>query len=79
LTQPDFQQKEYERELARMKVSVTARKQSPSSIAEKAFYKAIYGDHPYAEPSGGTEESLKKLGLDNIKAFYQQYYVAKMQ
>lgn len=77
LTQPDFQQKEYERELARMKVAVTARKQSPSSIAEEAFYKAIYGDHPYAEPSGGTEESMKKLGLDDIKAFYQQYYVAK--
>ncbi len=77
LTQPDFNQKEYERELARMKVSVTARKQSPSSIAEEAFYKAIYGDHPYAQPSGGTEESLKRLGLDDIKAFYKQYYVAK--
>lgn len=77
LTQPDFNQKEYERELARMKVSVTSRKQSPSSIAEEAFYKAIYGNHPYAEPSGGTEESLKRLGLDDIKAFYQQYYVAK--
>lgn len=77
LTQPDFNQKEYERELARMKVSVTARKQSPSSIAEEAFYKAVYGDHPYAEPSGGTEESLEQLDLDAIKAFYQQYYVAK--
>jgi len=77
LTQPDFNQKEYERELARMKVSVTARKQSPSSIAEEAFYKAIYGDHPYAQPSGGTEESLKRLSLDNIKTFYHQYYVAK--
>lgn len=76
LTRPDFQQKEFDRELARMKVSVEARKQSPSSIAEEAFYKAIYGDHPYAQPSGGTEESLGRLSLDDIKAFYQQYYVA---
>jgi zinc protease len=77
LTKPDFNQKEYERELARMKVSVESRKQSPSSIAEEAFYKAVYGDHPYAEPSGGTEESLEQLSLDSIKAFYKQYYVAK--
>jgi len=77
LSQPDFNQKEFERELARMKVVVTARKQSPSDIADEAFYKAIYGDHPYAAPSGGTEESVEKLTLDAIKAFYQKYYVAR--
>jgi zinc protease len=59
-----------------MKVSVVAREQSPSSIAEEAFYKAVYGNHPYAEPSGGTKESLERLSLDAIKVFYQQYYVA---
>ena len=77
LSQPDFNQKEFERELARMKVSVTARKQSPSAIADEAFNKAIYGDHPYAVPSGGTEESVERLNLEAIKAFYQKYYVAK--
>ncbi len=77
LTQPDFNQKEFERELARMKVSVTARKQSPSAIASEAFFKAVYGDHPYAAASGGTEESLEKMNLEAIKVFYQNYYVAK--
>ncbi|MDH5711996.1 MAG: insulinase family protein, partial [Gammaproteobacteria bacterium] len=76
LSKPDFNQQEFERELARMKVAVTAKKQSPSTIAEEAFYKAIYGDHPYASPSDGTEESLEKMNLEAIKAFYQQYYVA---
>ncbi|MCK5262745.1 MAG: insulinase family protein [Gammaproteobacteria bacterium] len=77
LSQPDFNQKEFDRELARMKVAVTARKQSPSAIADEAFYRAIYGDHPYAAPSGGTDESMERLNLDAIKAFYQKYYVAK--
>ncbi|MCW8923910.1 MAG: insulinase family protein [Gammaproteobacteria bacterium] len=77
LSQPDFNQKEFERELARMKVAVTARKQSPSSIADEAFYRAVYGDHPYAAPTGGTEASLEKLTLDAIRGFYQKYYVAK--
>jgi len=77
LSQPDFNQNEFERELARMKVAVTARKQSPADIADEAFYKAIYGDHPYAAPSGGTEESVERLNLDAIKAFYKKYYVAR--
>ena len=77
LTQPEFNQKQFARELARMKKSVEARKQSPSAIATEAFYRAIYGKHPYAEPSGGTEESLDKLKLDDIRAFYKQYYVAR--
>lgn len=77
LSQPDFNQKEFERELARMKVAVTGKKQSPSALASEAFYKAVYGDHPYAAPSGGTEESVERLNLEAIKAFYEKYYVAK--
>lgn len=77
LTQPDFNQNEFDRELARMKVGFTAKKQSPADIAQEAFYKAVYGDHPYARPMGGTEESLEKLNLDAVRNFYKQYYVAK--
>ncbi len=77
LTQPDFKQKEFERELARMKVSVEARKQSPADIASETFYRELYGEHPYAAPSGGTEESLNRITLDDIRAFYKQYYVAR--
>ena len=76
LTRPDFPQAAFERELARMKVALDARKQSPSDIAEEAFFKAVYGDHPYALPSGGTEESLESISLADIKAFYERYYVA---
>ena len=77
LTRPDFPGDAYARELARMKVAAVARKQSPSDIAEEAFYRAIYGDHPYAEPSAGTEASLQLLTLADVRAFYQKYYVAK--
>lgn len=76
LSQPDFNQPEFERELARMKVAVTARKQSPADIAEEAFYQALYGDHPYASPTGGTAESVEKITLEAIRAFYKKYYVA---
>jgi len=76
LTQPDFPQKAFQRELNRMKVAVKSRQQSPSAIAGEAFNKAVFGDHPYAYPSAGTEESLERLTLDDVKKFYKQYYVA---
>ncbi|HHJ36380.1 MAG TPA: insulinase family protein [Gammaproteobacteria bacterium] len=76
LTQPDFPQKAFQRELNRMKVAVKARQQSPSAIAGEAFYRAVFGDHPYASPTAGTKESLQRLTLDDVEKFYRQYYVA---
>lgn len=76
LGRPDFPQDAFERELARMKVAVEARKQSPSDIAQEAFFKAVYAEHPYALPVGGTEESLQSITPQDIRAFYRQYYVA---
>ena len=77
LTQPDFPEDAYKRELNRMKVAVKARQQSPSALAGEAFNKAVFGDHPYASPTDGTEASLEKMTLEAVRAFYKQYYVAK--
>ena len=76
LTQPDFPQDAYQRELNRMKVAVKARQQSPSALAAEAFNKAVFAEHPYASPTAGSEQSLEKLSLDDIRAFYKKYYVA---
>jgi zinc protease len=76
LTQPDFPQGAYQRELNSMKVAVKARQQSPSAIASEAFNKAVFGDHPYATPESGTGESLEKITLEKVRAFYKRYYVA---
>ena len=76
LTQPDFPQDAYQRELNRMKVAVKARQQSPSALAAEAFNKAVFSEHPYASPTAGTQQSLEKLSLDDVRAFYKKYYVA---
>jgi zinc protease len=76
LTQPDFPLDAYQRELNHMKVSVKARQQSPSALASEAYNKAVFGDHPYAFPSSGSKESLEKMTLDDVRAFYKKYYVA---
>ena len=76
LTQPDFPKKAFDRQMARFKIAVKSRKQSPSTIASEAFYKALYGDHPYATPVAGTEASLAKIRLEDVRDYYRQYYVA---
>ncbi len=77
LTRPEFPADPFKRELERLKISVKASKQSPGSIASRRFYSELYGNHPYAQPSEGTEKSLQQLKLKHLRAFYKQYYVAK--
>ena len=77
LTAPEFPAADFERERQRMLVSAQYRKQKPGSIASENYYKLLYGDHPYASQAGGDETSLKAIKREQLKAFYQQYYVAK--
>lgn len=77
LTQPDFPSAPFERMQNQMLIGLQAEKQSPGAIASRAFYTNIYGKHPYAKMPAGDESSVNKLNIATLKAFYQQYYVAK--
>lgn len=57
-------------------VSLQSQKQKPGTIASKAFYAALYGDHPYATPSGGTKQSINAITRDSLLDFYRKYYVS---
>ncbi|MCP5420247.1 MAG: insulinase family protein [Gammaproteobacteria bacterium] len=76
LKEPAFAQESLERERNRLIAAVQQGEQSPATIAERAFYKALYGDHPYASPPEGTEASLRSLTREDIQAFHARYYVA---
>tara|TARA_R110001606_G_scaffold361754_3_gene514994 strand:- start:48382 stop:49686 length:1305 start_codon:yes stop_codon:yes gene_type:complete len=77
LTQPDFPVTSFERLQKQMLIGLQAEKQSPAAIAARAFYTNLYGKHPYAAMPSGDESSVNKLNIAALKAFYQQYYVAK--
>lgn len=77
LTQPDFPSSSFERLQKQMLIGLQGEKQSPAAIASRAFYTELYGKHPYAAMPSGDESSVKKLNIAALKAFYQQYYVAK--
>ncbi|MDH4273801.1 MAG: insulinase family protein [Gammaproteobacteria bacterium] len=77
LAKPEFPQKEFERVRQQTLIGLAQAKQSPDAVTEKAFYAAIYGQHPYATEPSGDEETVKALSVDHVQAFYKQYYVAK--
>ena len=77
LTNPDFEQIPFQRVQQQMLANLQSQQQSPSDIATRAFYKAIYGTHPYANLSSGTTASVTKLSRKDVKAFHSRYYVAK--
>jgi len=77
IARPSFVRSAIDRNLQAMKISLRQDEQSPSSVASKAFYRALYIEHPYAQPSGGTRDSLNSINRKDIEKFHQQYYVAK--
>ncbi len=76
IQQPRFSAEDLERERNRLLVSIRADQASPGSIADKAFYEALYGDHPYAAQPDGTEESVSAITPVDLKRFHRRYYVA---
>jgi len=77
LAKPDFTAEPFERIRQQTLANLKYQQQTPDSIASKAFYKAIYGTHPYAISASGTTETVTALTQADIKTFHQQYYVAK--
>jgi len=77
LGRPTFDPEDLERERQVMQVVLRQSQQSPGSVAKKAFYHQVFGEHPYAIDSDGTEESLKTLTRDDVQAAYRTYYVAR--
>ena len=77
LAKPDFPKADFEREQKRTLIGLEYQKQQPGSIAGRAFYEGLYGDHPYAHDPSGTEASVKALSTSALRTFYKRYYVAR--
>jgi zinc protease len=73
-TQPSFDAKELEklkkRELDRLKLA----SRNPEYLARRAFYDALYGDHPYAAIDT-TEEAVKGVTRGQLVAWHAAHVV----
>jgi zinc protease len=73
---PEFPEKALEREKTRLVAMLKEDATKPESIAERAFYSLLYGNHPYALRTAGEVGSLESLQRDDLLQFYHTYYSA---
>lgn len=74
LTQPSFDQAEFDKLKARQIAAVAQAKESPRMVMDQYFNKLVFGAHPYGNASSGTAESLKGISQQQVKNFHQSYY-----
>lgn len=77
LRNPTFPQSSLQRIEQQMVVYIKSQQQSPSYTASKLFRQAIWGNHPYANPTEGTLTSVPAITQQQVENFYKKYYVAK--
>ena len=76
LGQPRFEGSALQRNRQAMLVALRRDEQNPGTVAQKAFYRAIFGGHPYATDTGGSAESLAAITHEDVQGFHRRHYVA---
>ena len=76
LTKPAFNQVDFKREQRRTLSGLKQQEESPAVLASIAFYKALYGTHPYAHPESGVIKTVSGFKVSDIRNFYQKFYVS---
>jgi len=71
---PRFDSAIFEREKTRTIAGLKEAMTRPDSIGGKAFWAAMYPNHPYGRQA--TPESIAALSRDDLTAFYARYYSA---
>tara|TARA_Y100001935_G_scaffold255301_1_gene267591 strand:- start:24853 stop:27726 length:2874 start_codon:yes stop_codon:yes gene_type:complete len=75
LFRPAFTEEDFNRVKQQQIESIRASYQSPASIANQVYDRLLYGDeHIYSVPGSGIEETVERITVDDVKAFYNNYY-----
>jgi zinc protease len=76
LQRPDFPEAVVEREKRRQIAAIREAEADPATVADKAFYRALYGTHPYAHDEAGEPATIARLTRADLQAFYRAHYSA---
>ncbi len=76
INNPDFPLDSFIREKNQQLVAIAQAKESPDEVANEIFFQTLYKKHPYGHPVVGNRDSIKKLKAEQIRHFYQQFFVS---
>lgn len=71
LREPRFDPAALDRVRAQVISIIAGNRKDPHDIASAEFDRQAFGDHPYGGPSTGTEDSVNRLGRDDMIAAYK--------
>jgi zinc protease len=74
LLNPVFPQMEIERKKEHLKGSLRQSEENPSFIAERAFRKEVFGEHPYGRLMEGSAETIDNIRREDLIKFYSDYF-----
>jgi len=77
LSNPRFAAPDLERVRQNTLTALRQAEQDPGTVGQKAFFKAIYGTHPYASDPTGTPQAVAALTQDDLRSFHGRYYGAR--
>jgi zinc protease len=77
LAHPKFDQSDFDREKNRTLLAIKQRGEAPDELVEIAFFKRLYGDHPYAHPEEGYAETVQALTRNDLVDFHQRLYTLR--
>lgn len=69
LTEPSFDEDAVERIRQQMLVDRARAAEDPGEMAERTWFATAFPDHPYGRDPRGTTESLKRIGVEDLRAF----------
>lgn len=74
LLRPAFKADELSRRREAILASIRAAEDDPTTVANKAFQRALYGETPYGHPDEGTAESVPRITRGDVQAFFKTFY-----
>ncbi|WP_425475554.1 M16 family metallopeptidase [Mesorhizobium quangtriensis] len=72
--QPRFDAAPIDRIRAQIVAGIVANARDPETAAQVKWQEALYGDHPYARPDDGTEETLATITVDDLRAYHKAIF-----
>ena len=72
ILEPRWDENEFNRLKQALETSLKGREANPNAIGNLALHKLLYGEqHRFGTAGSGTLESIKNIGMDDLKAYYQ--------
>ena len=75
IVDPVFASSELNKRKKRLLMELEQAKERPASVIGSYYNRFLYEDHVYGNPVSGTQASVSKITVSDVKAFYRTNYV----